>query len=165
MKTTISVIFFSIVADDAITIPQYLSNRFLSKSYVLQVICAIVFLIAYTIYSASSIKACGTLFNTVIGIDETYTMYLAAAIIIGYTFLGGFQAVCWTDFYQGRYHLRLRLGPWLLRYAAYHHPLHVLRLAEGNEKICDYRYQLDCPHLLLCYDGWRSRPYVPRHGR
>ena len=28
-------------------------------------------------------------------------MYLAAAIIIGYTFLGGFQAVCWTDFYQG----------------------------------------------------------------
>ncbi|WP_455266829.1 sodium/proline symporter [Phascolarctobacterium sp.] len=92
---------FSIVADDAITIPQYLSNRFLSKSYVLQVICAIVFLIAYTIYSASSIKACGTLFNTVIGIDEAYTMYLAAAIIIGYTFLGGFQAVCWTDFYQG----------------------------------------------------------------
>ena len=92
---------FSIDADDAITIPQYLSNRFLSKSYVLQVICAIVFLIAYTIYSASSIKACGTLFNTVIGIDETYTMYLAAAIIIGYTFLGGFQAVCWTDFYQG----------------------------------------------------------------
>ena len=92
---------FSIVADDAITIPQYLSNRFLSKSYVLQVICAIVFLIAYTIYYASSIKVCGTLFNTVIGIDETYTMYLAAAIIIGYTFLGGFQAVCWTDFYQG----------------------------------------------------------------
>ena len=67
----------------------------------LQVICAIVFLIAYTIYSASSIKACGTLFNTVIGIDQTYTMYVAAFIIIGYTFLGGFSAVCWTDFYQG----------------------------------------------------------------
>ena len=92
---------FSIVANDAITIPQYLSNRFLSKSHVLQVICAIVFLIAYTIYSASSIKACGTLFNTVIGIDQTYTMYVAAFIIIGYTFLGGFSAVCWTDFYQG----------------------------------------------------------------
>ena len=74
---------FSIVANDAITIPQYLSNRFLSKSHVLQVICAIVFLIAYTIYSASSIKACGTLFNTVIGIDQTYTMYVAAFIIIG----------------------------------------------------------------------------------
>lgn len=92
---------FSIVANDSITIPQYLSNRFLSKSHVLQVICAIVFLIAYTIYSASSIKACGTLFNIVIGVEQTYTMYLAAFIIIGYTFLGGFSAVCWTDFYQG----------------------------------------------------------------
>ena len=41
---------FSIVANDSITIPQYLTNRFLSKSLALQVICAIVFLVAYTIY-------------------------------------------------------------------------------------------------------------------
>ncbi len=53
---------FSIVANDSITIPQYLTNRFLSKSLALQVICAIVFLVAYTIYAASSVKACGTLF-------------------------------------------------------------------------------------------------------
>ncbi|MBQ7713674.1 MAG: sodium/proline symporter [Oscillospiraceae bacterium] len=92
---------FSIAADDAITIPQYLTNRFLSKSKVLQIICAVIFLVAYTIYAASSIKACGTLFNTVIGIDTTTAMYLAAVVIIGYTFLGGFSAVCWTDFFQG----------------------------------------------------------------
>ena len=92
---------FSIVANDSITIPQYLTNRFLSKSRALQIICAVIFLVAYTIYSASSIKACGTLFNTVIGIDETVAMYIAAVIIIGYTFLGGFSAVCWTDFFQG----------------------------------------------------------------
>lgn len=92
---------FSIVANDSITIPQYLTNRFLSKSKALQILCAIVFLVAYTIYAASSIKACGTLFNTVIGIDTTTAMYLAAVIIIGYTFLGGFSAVCWTDFFQG----------------------------------------------------------------
>ena len=58
---------FSIVANDSITIPEYLTNRFLSKSRALQIVCAIVFLVAYTIYSASSIKACGTLFNTVTG--------------------------------------------------------------------------------------------------
>lgn len=92
---------FSIVANDSITIPQYLTNRFLSKSRALQVICAAVFLIAYTIYSASSIKACGTLFNTVIGMPATTAMYLAAVIIIGYVSLGGFSAVCWTDFFQG----------------------------------------------------------------
>ena len=92
---------FSIVANDSITIPQYLTNRFLSKSKALQIICAVIFLFAYTIYAASSIKACGTLFNTVIGIDATVAMYVAAAIIISYTFLGGFSAVCWTDFFQG----------------------------------------------------------------
>jgi len=92
---------FTIVAGDSITIPQYLTNRFLSKSRALQLICAAIFLIAYTIYAASSIKACGTLFNTVIGMDATAAMYLAAVIIISYTFLGGFSAVCWTDFFQG----------------------------------------------------------------
>ena len=92
---------FSIVANDSITIPQYLTNRFLSKSKALQIICAVIFLVAYTIYSASSMKACGTLFNTVLGIDATVAMYLAAGIIICYTFLGGFSAVCWTDFFQG----------------------------------------------------------------
>ena len=92
---------FSIEATDSITIPQYLTNRFLSGSKALQIICAVIFIFAYTIYAASSIKACGTLFNTVIGMNATTAMYLAAAIIIGYTFLGGFPAVCWTDFFQG----------------------------------------------------------------
>jgi sodium/proline symporter len=92
---------FSIAANDSITIPQYLTNRFLSKSKALQIICAVIFLFAYTIYAASSIKACGTLFNTVLGINTNLAMYIAAFIIIGYTFMGGFQAVCWTDFFQG----------------------------------------------------------------
>ena len=101
---------FSIVSDDAITIPQYLTRRFKSKSYSLQVVCAVIFLIAYTIYAATSIKAAGTLFNKVIGLDANVAMYLATAIIIAYTFLGGFSAVCWTDFFQGM----LMLGALLL---------------------------------------------------
>jgi sodium/proline symporter len=92
---------FSIAANDSITIPQYLTNRFLSGSRVLQILCAIIFIVAYTVYAASSIKACGTLFHTVMGVDATIAMYGAALIIVGYTFLGGFSAVCWTDFFQG----------------------------------------------------------------
>ncbi len=92
---------FSIVANDSITIPQYLTNRFKSSSKSLQIICAVIFLFAYTIYAASSMKACGTLFNTVLGINAQTAMYIAAAIIVAYTFLGGFSAVCWTDFFQG----------------------------------------------------------------
>ena len=114
---------FTIAADDSITVPQYLTNRFLSKSKALQIICAVIFLVAYTVYAASSIKACGTLFNTVIGMDPTLAMYLAALIIIGYTFLGGFSAVCWTDFFQGM----LMLAALLIA------PIFALALIQGGQ--------------------------------
>ena len=113
---------YSIAAKDSITIPQYLTNRFLSSSRALQIICAVIFLVAYTIYAASSIKACGTLFNTVIGIDATVAMYIAAVIIICYTFLGGFSAVCWTDFFQGL----LMLGALLIA------PIFALAIIKAN---------------------------------
>ena len=92
---------FTIVSNDSITIPQYLTNRFLSSNGAIRLVCAILFLVAYTIYAASSMKACGTLFHTVTGMDTQTAMYLSAAVIIVYTFLGGYSAVCWTDFFQG----------------------------------------------------------------
>lgn len=92
---------YSIKAGDAITIPQYLTRRFQSKSPALQIICAVIFIIAYCVYAASSIVACGDLFNTVFGMDSTIAMVGATVIILFYTFLGGFNAVCWTDFFQG----------------------------------------------------------------
>ncbi|MBR4304262.1 MAG: sodium/proline symporter [Clostridia bacterium] len=114
---------YSIAANDSITIPQYLTNRFMTSNRALQIISAVIFLVAYTIYAASSIKACGTLFNTVIGLDATVCMYIAAAIIISYTFLGGFSAVCWTDFFQGL----LMLGALLIA------PIFALALISGGE--------------------------------
>jgi len=114
---------FSIAADDSITLPQYLTNRFKSSSKILQILCAVIFLVAYTIYAASSVKACGTLFNTVIGIDSTAAMYIAAAIIVAYTFMGGFSAVCWTDFFQGL----LMLGALLIA------PIFALGLINGGQ--------------------------------
>ena len=92
---------FTIVCNDSITLPQYLTNRFKSANKSLQIICAAIFLVAYTIYAASSMKACGTLFSTVLGIDAKVAMYVSAGVIVVYTFLGGFNAVCWTDFFQG----------------------------------------------------------------
>ncbi len=67
----------------------------------MQIICAVIFIIAYCVYAASSIVACGDLFNTVFGMDSTIAMVGATVIILFYTFLGGFNAVCWTDFFQG----------------------------------------------------------------
>lgn len=93
---------FSAAANDSITIPQYLSNRFASKSPVLKIICAVVFLVFFTVYVASAFKAGGTLFAKVIpSLEPEKAMIIFAIIIILYTFSGGFKAVCWTDFFQG----------------------------------------------------------------
>lgn len=93
---------FSKASNDSITLPQYLTNRFASDSPVLQVICALIFLIAFTIYVSSAFVA-GTSVLTMLfpGINERLAMTIFALVIIGYTFLGGFKAVCWTDFFQG----------------------------------------------------------------
>lgn len=91
----------SMKAGDAITIPQYLTKRFQATSPVLQIICAVIFIIAYCVYAASSIVACGDLFNRVFDMDKNVAMIGATCIIVLYTFLGGFNAVCWTDFFQG----------------------------------------------------------------
>ena len=93
---------FSKAADDAITLPQYLSNRFAAKNPALKIICAIVFLVFFTVYVASSFVAGTTVFTTIFpNLEENIAMLIFVAILILYTFLGGFKAVCWTDFFQG----------------------------------------------------------------
>ena len=95
---------FSQAANDSITVPQYLSNRFCTKSPALQIISAIVFLVFFTIYVASSFVAGQKVFIQVVPAladKPEVALLIFAAIIIVYTFLGGFKAVCWTDFFQG----------------------------------------------------------------
>ncbi len=93
---------FSVAANDSITVPQYLSNRFATKSPVLQIVSAVIFLVFFTVYVASSFVAGTSVFRTIFeGLSEQTAMLIFAAIILIYTFLGGFNAVCWTDFFQG----------------------------------------------------------------
>ena len=89
-------------ADDAITIPEYLQNRFFTKSPALSILCAIVFMISFTIYVASGFVAGASVFTTLVPSLTTRTATIIfAAIILLYTFLGGYKAVSWTDFFQG----------------------------------------------------------------
>ena len=93
---------FSKASGDAITVPQYLTNRFLAKSSALKIICAIVFLVSFTIYVASGFSAGTKVFTQLFpNLGENTAMIIFAAIILIYTFLGGYKAVCWTDFFQG----------------------------------------------------------------
>ena len=93
---------FSKASGDSITMPQYLSNRFATTSPALKIICAIVFLVSFTLYVASAFSAGSKVFSDLFpALGEQRAMLIFAVIILIYTFMGGYNAVCWTDFFQG----------------------------------------------------------------
>ena len=91
----------SYASGDAITIPEYLQKRFFTKSPVVRIVCAVIIFFFFLIYTASAFSGGAKLFNFVFGANYTTALTIGALIIISYTFLGGFLAVCWTDLIQG----------------------------------------------------------------
>jgi sodium/proline symporter len=86
---------------DSITLPEFFQNRFRDKSGLLKAISAIFILLFFTFYTASMFSAGAKLFTTVFHIPYTTALIIGVLIIVSYTFLGGFLAVCWTDTIQG----------------------------------------------------------------
>ena len=89
------------VADNAITVPDFFSNRFKDDKKILSSISAIMILIFFTVYTASGFAACGTLFNSVFGLNYQKSMIVCAIVIVLYTSMGGFLAASTTDLIQG----------------------------------------------------------------
>jgi sodium/proline symporter len=92
---------YTIAAQDAITIPQYFENRFRDGSHILRIASAVFIIVFFAVYTASGFVACATLFSQVFGIDYQIALVIGVLVILIYTFLGGFFAVCWTDLVQG----------------------------------------------------------------
>ena len=91
---------YTIVADNAITIPEFFSKRYRDQRHLLSCIAAILILVFFIPYTASGFKAIGTLFNSLFGVNYHLAMILGALVVIGYTVLGGFMAVSTTDLIQ-----------------------------------------------------------------
>ncbi len=91
----------SVAFDDAITIPEFLSKRFNDKSKVLSIISVLLIVFFFTIYTASGFVACAKLFRSVFGLNWYAGLAIGFVIILSYTILGGYKAVCTTDFIQG----------------------------------------------------------------
>ena len=92
---------YTIRANNALTLPTYFENRFHDKKRVLLLISSITIVIFFLVYTASALAAGGKLFNSVFGVEYKLALTLGAFVILVYTFLGGFLAVCVTDFVQG----------------------------------------------------------------
>ena len=82
---------YSAVTDNAITIPDYFSNRFHDERKILMNIAAIFILVFFTVYAASCFVTCGKLFNALFGFSYHGMMIARAVFVIMYTFLGDFS--------------------------------------------------------------------------
>ena len=91
----------SIAFNDSITIPEFLTNRFKDKSHVLSIVSVFFIVVFFTIYTASGFVACAKLFRSVFGLNWNIGLLIGFIIILSYTIMGGYKAVCTTDFIQG----------------------------------------------------------------
>jgi sodium/proline symporter len=84
----------------AITVPDFFSKRFHDNKNIINAISALIIIIFFIPYTASGFAACGKLFNSLFGVNYHVAMIISALVIVAYTIMGGFGAVCTTDLIQ-----------------------------------------------------------------
>ncbi|XJZ27660.1 sodium/proline symporter PutP [Bacillota bacterium Lsc_1132] len=89
------------VANDSITIPSYLENRFKDQTKLLRVVSGIVILIFFTFYVSSGMVSGAVFFENSFNTNYHTGLYIVGGVVVAYTLFGGFLAVSYTDFIQG----------------------------------------------------------------
>ena len=92
---------FTETIDDALTIPDFLDKRLMDTSRMLRVLASLVIVVFFILYTSSGLVAGGKLFESAFGQPYQVGMWATAAVVLAYTFIGGFMAVSLTDFVQG----------------------------------------------------------------
>lgn len=92
---------YTFVSNDSITLPDFFENRFRDTKHILRLISGVFIVIFFLVYTSSQFAAGGKLFTTIFGVDYKIGLIIGAVIILAYTTLGGFNAVCSTDTIMG----------------------------------------------------------------
>ena len=91
---------YSTVSGNAITIPEFFSNRYHEKNKIIMTLSAIFILVFFAVYASSCFVTCGKLFSTLFGYSYHSMLIVGAVFVVIYTFLGGFLAESVSDFMQ-----------------------------------------------------------------
>ncbi|MBP3436997.1 MAG: sodium/proline symporter [Clostridia bacterium] len=91
---------YSEVSGNAITVPDFLSNRFKEKNKIILGIASVFIVVFFTVYAASCFATCGKFFGTLFGWDYHMMLFIGAAFVVLYTLIGGFLAESVSDFMQ-----------------------------------------------------------------
>ncbi|MCH4248627.1 MAG: sodium/proline symporter PutP [Acinetobacter populi] len=88
------------VQHNALTLPDFFTNRFDDRKRILRVTSALIILIFFSIYCASGMVAGARLFETIFAMDYSTALWISAIATISYVCIGGFLAISWTDTFQ-----------------------------------------------------------------
>jgi sodium/proline symporter len=144
---------------NAVTLPTYLSNRFDDDSGVLRTVSATVIIIFFTMYVASGLKGGTLLFAHSFGATEQTALLTTTVVVVSYTFLGGYMAVCWTDLVQGLLMLAALVFCSLIAYFAISGS--GIDIAEANPKAFQLKTTLITGASLIAWGfGYFGQPHI-----
>jgi sodium/proline symporter len=86
---------------DSITIPDILTAKFADKWHLIRLVAVLIIVVMVTTYVTAQMVATGKAFSSFLGMNYETGVIVGSIFIIGYTFVGGYKAVSYTDVVQG----------------------------------------------------------------
>ena len=88
---------------DSITVPDVLTAKFANKSHrdLIRIVAVLIIVVMVTTYVTAQMVATGKAFSSFLGMNYETGVIVGSVFIIGYTFVGGYKAVSYTDVVQG----------------------------------------------------------------
>jgi sodium/proline symporter len=85
----------------AVTLPTFFETRLRDDTGLVKGVSSAVLILFEGGYVGAQIVAAGTLLRVLTGMEMWVGILVGGAIVVGYTMLGGYFAVAWTDYLQG----------------------------------------------------------------
>ena len=86
---------------NALTVPDILTAKFVDRWHLIRGVAVAIILIMVTAYVTAQMVASGKALQSFLGMEYSTGVIVGSIFIIGYTFIGGYKAVSYTDVVQG----------------------------------------------------------------
>lgn len=86
---------------DSITVPDILAAKFADHWHLIRLVAVLIIVVMVTTYVTAQMVSTGKAFSSFLGMKYETGVIVGSIFIIGYTFVGGYKAVSYTDVVQG----------------------------------------------------------------
>jgi sodium/proline symporter len=86
---------------ESITVPDVLAAKFADRWHLIRGAAVLIIVVMVTTYVTAQMVSSGKAFSSFLGMKYETGVIVGAVFIIGYTFVGGYKAVSYTDVVQG----------------------------------------------------------------